>query len=306
MEGLKSFPPQLCEEGVGATYFLRNANNEIVAVFKPADEEDATKNPKSKDSGESGSPRKGILPGEAATREVAAYLLDDEGFYGVPPTYMVAIRHPFFAGSRESPKIGSLQKFIQHDYSSEDVGCSSFPTRQVHKIGLLDLQIMNTDRHGGNILVKELDDGGLELVPIDHGLSIPHTLDELWFEWMHWPQAKKPFDEETKAFIQRIDIEKNIRKLKDLGVRSDCLPVVRMATSLLKKGAQDGLTLFQIAQLFTRTNPQLPSILESLSQQLRALIPEANDKTMDQEAFNEISQTLIDEKIAQILQPKAK
>jgi len=43
--------------------------------------------------------RKGILSGESATREVAAYILDFEasgGFHGVPITTYVEFFHPAF------------------------------------------------------------------------------------------------------------------------------------------------------------------------------------------------------------------
>jgi hypothetical protein len=52
--------------------------------------------------------RRGIRPGEGATREVAAFLLDHEHFAGVPPTALVSCRD---GGPMpcEATKIGSLQ-----------------------------------------------------------------------------------------------------------------------------------------------------------------------------------------------------
>ena len=52
--------------------------NKVVGIFKPFDEEPyADENPRNY-IGTTGSPgiRKGILSGESATREVAAYLID--------------------------------------------------------------------------------------------------------------------------------------------------------------------------------------------------------------------------------------
>jgi hypothetical protein len=37
--------------------------------------------------------RAGVLSGEATIREVAAYLLDRDGFSGVPPTTMIEMSH---------------------------------------------------------------------------------------------------------------------------------------------------------------------------------------------------------------------
>jgi hypothetical protein len=34
------------------------------------------------------------------------------------------------------------------------VGTSSFPVADVHRIGILDVRLMNMDRHAGNVLVR--------------------------------------------------------------------------------------------------------------------------------------------------------
>ena len=62
-----------------------------MAIFKPFDEEPFAPNNPRKFVGELGSPgfRRGILSGESATREVAAYMLDSTGFHGVPETTYV-------------------------------------------------------------------------------------------------------------------------------------------------------------------------------------------------------------------------
>ena len=86
-----------------------------VQVFKPADEEPhAANNPKNglrSGSSRSGL-RKGIRPGEGAAREVAAYLLDHEGFSGVPPTALVSCHTKdglANALGAAEVKVGSLQ-----------------------------------------------------------------------------------------------------------------------------------------------------------------------------------------------------
>lgn len=49
----------------------------------------------------------------------------------------------------------------------------------MHKIGILDIRIVNCDRNDANILVKKLMMGKekprkvMRLIPIDHGLSFP-------------------------------------------------------------------------------------------------------------------------------------
>lgn len=47
-----------------------------------------------------------------------------------------------------------------------------------------------------------------ELIPIDHGYTLPQTisgLNDLWFEWLKWPQAKVPFGEEELQYIERLN-----------------------------------------------------------------------------------------------------
>mmetsp|Transcript_14328 Transcript_14328/g.22090 ORF Transcript_14328/g.22090 Transcript_14328/m.22090 type:complete len:763 (+) Transcript_14328:454-2742(+) len=94
--GLK---PELGIDGSGGAYFLRDARKVKVCVFKPADEEPyAINNPRGylNTGGEDIFMREGIAPGEACLREVAAFLLDHDGFSSVPMTTLVEARHPNF------------------------------------------------------------------------------------------------------------------------------------------------------------------------------------------------------------------
>ena len=110
--------------------------------------------------------------------------------------------------SKPFANIGSLQSFEPHEYDASEHGTSHFPVGAVHRIGILDIRILNTDRHGGNILVRKLKEDkhtssrtqfdmqvydALELIPIDHGLCLLEALDDPYFEWLHWPHASLPF-----------------------------------------------------------------------------------------------------------------
>ena len=75
-----------------------------------------------------------------------------------------------------------------------------FAVKDVHRIGILDLRLFNTDRHAGNMLVREVPtakktsantwlDSQLELIPIDHGFCLPEALEPPYLEWLHWPQV---------------------------------------------------------------------------------------------------------------------
>lgn len=94
--GLK---PEFVLDGSGGTYYMHDSRKNKIAVFKPADEEPyAENNPRGyiQQPNQSLSMREGIKPGEACIREVAAYLLDHDGFSGVPMTTLAEARHPTF------------------------------------------------------------------------------------------------------------------------------------------------------------------------------------------------------------------
>jgi len=313
-----SWVPVLASDGAGGTYFLKDNEGECIAVFKPTDEEPcAINNPKkcvAGQSGAEGSPeegvasyKRGIRAGEAAVREYVAYLLDHEGAAGVPPTGLVKInckgKQCFNSGVFSSSsyiKLGSLQEFVEHDYDGCEFGPQRFSVKEVHKIGILDIRLCNSDRHGGNILVREgsnASDGSIscKLVPIDHGFCLPDRLDEAWFEWMTWPQAHVPFDKETKKYIASLDADKDIKLLRkhnlvlstknnnkmtevtlrgeegdrdsasEFVIRLECLRVMKITTMFLKKCAKYDLTLFQIARMICRMNNlDEPSTLEKI------------------------------------------
>jgi len=271
LEGLVYHEPELYEEGVNGTYFLRNKAGQRIAVFKPIDEEgDNDDNPKRSFNGEQ-FVNKGILPGEGAQREVAAYLLDRDHFHAVPQTTMAVLSHPSFRSSTMDggivTKIGSLQEFIDNDGSAEDVGPKQFRVRDVHKIGVLDLRIFNTDRHAGNILLTEESDGSYRLTPIDQGLSLPSTLEHAWFDWLNWPQAKIPFDADTRCYIRHINVDEDAALLEKLSIRPECIRTMKISSTLLKKGAAAGLSLYEIASMASRTIIDQPSPLERIFEQ---------------------------------------
>ncbi|KAE8661745.1 RING/U-box protein, putative isoform 1 [Hibiscus syriacus] len=90
-----------------------------------------------------------------------------------------------FQNTKKVSKIASLQQLIPHDFDASDQGSSSFPVDAIHRIGILDVRFLNTDRHGGNLLVRKLGGvggfGKVELIPIDHGLCLPESLEDPHF-----------------------------------------------------------------------------------------------------------------------------
>jgi len=95
---LEGLIPTLIPDGTSGTYNMRNLNKEVVALFKPIDEEAFAPNNQKGYVGKFGQEgfRKGILSGEGSIREVAAYLLDKDNYFGVPETTFVEMTHPTF------------------------------------------------------------------------------------------------------------------------------------------------------------------------------------------------------------------
>ncbi|KAL1203687.1 Phosphatidylinositol 4-kinase gamma 7 [Cardamine amara subsp. amara] len=264
--------PLPVHSGLGGAYYFRNKRGESVAIVKPTDEEPfAPNNPKGFVGKALGQPglKSSVRVGETGFREVAAYLLDYNRFANVPPTALVKITHSVFnvndgvKGNKPREKklvnkIASFQKFVAHDFDASDHGTSSFPVASVHRIGILDIRIFNTDRHGGNLLVKKLDGVGMfghvELIPIDHGLCLPETLEDPYFEWIHWPQASLPFSDEELDYIQSLDPLKDCDMLRrELPmIREACLRVLVLCTIFLKEAAAYGLCLAEIGEMMTR------------------------------------------------------
>ncbi|KGN52001.1 phosphatidylinositol 4-kinase gamma 5 [Cucumis sativus] len=298
--------------GLGGAYYFRNGKGESVAIVKPTDEEPfAPNNPKGFVGKALGQPgfKRSVRVGETGFREVAAYLLDYEHFANVPPTALVKITHSIFnvndwvngnksqAHKKKSvSKIASFQQFIPHDFDASDHGTSSFPVAAVHRIGILDIRIFNTDRHAGNLLVRKLDGigtfGQVELIPIDHGLCLPETLEDPYFEWIHWPQASIPFSDDELKYIENLDPIKDCEMLRmELPmIREACLRVLVLCTIFLKEAAASGLCLAEIGEMMSRefrSGEEEPSELELVCLEARQIIAEREFSSPTSEWSNE-------------------
>jgi len=285
--------PLLAVEGLGGTYFLRDNKKQCVACFKPQDEEPGGINNPRGLVGVHGqvAQERGIKAGEACAREMAAYLLDHGQFAGVPATAMAEASHHSFnhSNGKQKPKLGMLQEYVVHDDVAGDLSPDLFSVNEVHKIGILDIRCVNTDRNEGNILVRygqdkteyERKDGfthslpkwrqvkrsaqNIKLVPIDHGYCFPKTFNIGWCDWcwLGWKQTLKPFDKETLKYISKLDPDADIERLrKETDIPRECLRNSKIATILLKQGAAAGLVLYDIADIMSRSKLDRPSDLE--------------------------------------------
>lgn len=255
--------PEPTSSGLGGAYFLRAQNGDTIAVAKPIDEEPlAFNNPKGLAGRLLGQPgiKCSIRIGETGLRESAAYILDHNGFAGVPPTALVRFSHVKFninnpgSDSTTIYKIASLQRYVKHDSDAGDLGPSSFSVTCVHHIGILDVRLMNLDRHAGNILVRHGHERPSELVPIDHGFCLPEALDDPYFEWLHWPQASIPFSEAEVDYISGLDPYRDAEMLRQEvpSIGESSIRVLVLCTIFLKQATDYGLCLADIGEMMTR------------------------------------------------------
>ncbi|KAI3497945.1 hypothetical protein L2E82_13950 [Cichorium intybus] len=300
--------PVLVNGGLGGAYYFKNCNGESVAIVKPTDEEPfAPNNPKGFIGKALGQPglKRSVRVGETGFREVAAYLLDYDHFANVPPTALVKITHSIFNvngsvsnNNNKKPerkkkrfsKIASFQQFIPHDFDASDHGTSSFPVSAVHRIGILDIRILNTDRHAGNLLVKKTNRNvgrfdEVELIPIDHGLCLPENLEDPYFEWIHWPQASIPFSDDELEYIEKLDPYRDADMLRSElpMIREACLRVLILCTIFLKEAAGFGMCLGEIGEMMSREfrrGEEEPSELEVLCMDARRMIAEKETEVL--------------------------
>jgi len=299
--------PLPVSSGLGGAYLLRSQSGDNIAVTKPIDEEPlAVNNPKGFGGLMLGQPgiKRSVRIGETGIRELAAYLLDHGGFAGVPPSALVKISHvPFHLNnaatiSSTPYKIASLQRFIDHDYDAGELGPSGFSVASVHQIGILDIRLLNLDRHAGNILVKKHERnsyavGAAELVPIDHGLCLPEWLDDPYFEWLHWPQASVPFSESEVAYISNLDPFKDAELLRTEipSLREACIRVLVLCTMFLKRAVASGLCLAAIGEMMSRefhAGEEKPSALQNVCAKAKASIRSTFDGNEDKRLTEEL------------------
>lgn len=286
--------PTLSRDCTGGTYFCYSPFASIEAVFKPFDEEPyCFNNPKgltpSKFSTEVD---RGIVPGTAGLREVAAFYLDHNHFAGVPETLLVSLSSDCLESHNnllcsEKCKEGSLQLFVPNECSSEDYGPVMFSVVNIQSIAVLDMRLLNLDRHENNLLVthqrlratSRCDDilestdcrassscrrsmstcsapkhNDIVLVPIDHGYSLPLCSTKVLPEWCwrHWYQSKVEMDESVKEYIRNLDIEKDVALLKNNlpEIEEDAVITLRISTMWLKLGVEAGLTIYSLSSFF--------------------------------------------------------
>ena len=233
-------------DSAGGTYFVLDGSKKPIAVFKPSDEEIGQE---SNPHGNTDTDRVEFVPGSGYLREALAYYLDYDHNARVPETHIVTINGSF----------GSLHRFIPSCTEAGNHLPGKFSVDDVHRLAILDIRLLNGDRHGGNILVQ---DGSL-LIPIDHSYVLPPCFVDPDFEWMMWPQSKVPFSPSSLQYIASLD-EHRDRELVSSLLGPEAGDMVAITTLLLKRAAARGYTCREIASFCRRETLTQPAKLEEL------------------------------------------
>lgn len=126
-------------------------------------------------------------------------------------------------------------------------GLPHLPVNQVHRMAILDIRLLNCDRHLGNFLFDKLSK---TLYPIDHGLILPARASKIRFDWKQLVQAHIPFNSIELAYIENLDLDEDEKTLRRCGINSvEAMERMKLSTALLKECARRGLTAHQIAEL---------------------------------------------------------
>lgn len=252
MEDQHNLIATLIDDCAGGTYLMTRTDGTRVGIFKPRQEEPGMdKNPKGVTKIES-LEKEGFTSGGGWIREIAAYEIGGE-FAGVPKTEKMVFNE----------EEGSYQEFIKSEGRSDDYPPRTYDPKCVRRIALLDLVILNCDRHSGNMLV--VDKKGL--IPIDHGLCFPSSLESLDFSWHFWPQSKDKFDDEEKKWVNGLlcGVER-VKQLQDWGIDKPSAELSAAATTVLKAYVDQGWTARQLADMWVPARFNEPSALAQLNE----------------------------------------
>lgn len=122
--------------------------------------------------------------------------------------------------------------------------------------------------------------------------------EDVTFDWLYWPQARKPYAEEVVDYVKSLDAEEDIALLKFHGweMPPKCARTLRISTMLLKKGVERGLTPFDIGSIMCRKTLNKESVIEEI-------VEEANDSVIpdsSEDGFLETVSEIMDRRLEEI------
>lgn len=144
--------------------------------------------------------------------------------------------------------------------------------------GLHQLISGNPDPNGENYLLTNAEDGVMNFTPVDFNsafskrrVSVLDYLEQVF--WRSHPFVDDPIDPSLVQYFKKYNVEKMADQLRLIGLDEERVLNFILRTTIVKQGVLNGLTLFEISNLF------IPSRIEGLSSKGTPLI----QRTLSQE-----------------------
>ncbi|MBS0629212.1 MAG: ankyrin repeat domain-containing protein [Verrucomicrobia bacterium] len=154
-------------------------------------------------------------------------------------------------------KIGYLQEFIPDGEKPTRAQLDTAHLNDFQKIGIMDVQTYNQDRHIENLLLKPNG----RLINIDSDAILPFKLENNPNVILQSKRASEPFTEESLRLIEQIDPRFNADLARALGLPEQSAINAEILAHTLKKYASKGLTLADLYQHIGSDNRDKPSEL---------------------------------------------
>lgn len=121
--------------------------------------------------------------------------------------------------------------------------------------------------------------------------------EDCTFDWLYWPQARRPYSTESIEYINSLDAEQDIALLKFHGweLSLECSRTLRISTMLLKKGVQRGLTPFAIGSIMCRETLKKESIIEEIVNEAQEVMLPGMNETAFLESISRVMDRRLDE-----------
>ena len=171
--------------------------------------------------------------------EITAHLLNVPGT-NVPETHIIRYNDIEYSMQRWASNTSQVTKDTLKNVSN------------IQGIAALDLILRNLDRHGGNLLIDDKNEG----IAIDHSLSLNEitckrtaALDKFRGRqaiWYDLPKAKELFSSELRNWIKQLDTEEVSQMLTTLGLNEKSVRATMASIELIKKSAELGLSIDKI------------------------------------------------------------
>merc|ERR1711871_1658883 len=265
-------PPGKTDEfdGSGGVYFMKSPSSKFgpVAVFKPLDEEPGMpNNPKGRANE---TLRDFFSPGQGCFREVAAYISDVEGMspnlfsdFEIQKIALLDLRILNCDRNSANILVRQKQKRGRDHRSYSNLTDSSDDDYQTMAWSPNSEYMTLEDVYIENCTASAVD---WELIPIDHGYSMPSRLkvSDMDWVWFNLPAVKRPICPEICGYVRSLDIDKIIADvLECTQLSEECIYLLRCAHHFVVSGIENGLTLYEIASLMARVlDDEVPSKFE--------------------------------------------